>query len=336
MAKLPASKEKFIEDYLRDPLTKDASDASIARLAGVYARSVGKIRKRVENESPAFMKGIIEAIEIEKLRLNGGTQSRASVNKDLVVEYAEAVKAGKSFPPIGVVYDGTNYWVWDGFHRVPAHVKAKKTVILAEIRQGTQRDAILLSVGANSEHGARRTNEDKRRAVLTLLKDPEWSKWSDREIARQVGVTHPFVAKLRGELTGNRYQSRARKGGDGRTTDTSNIGHSAKQEGDAKPEENGVQEPTAEASEGKALPDAPQSAANGHPATTPRTTKEPEPDRESESDRDGPEDTEGSPGSISVPFDPLEAAKVLAVHFNGRRLVLLIRHLQEAKDGQLV
>jgi hypothetical protein len=42
-----------------------------------------------------------------------------------------------------------------------------------------------------------RTHDDKRRAVLTLLNDPEWSKWSDREIARLCAVSHEFVRKLR-------------------------------------------------------------------------------------------------------------------------------------------
>ena|SRR5436309_8329926 len=43
----------------------------------------------------------------------------------------------------------------------------------------------------------RRTNADKRRAVETLLNDPEWAKWSDREIARQCGVSNDFVSRLR-------------------------------------------------------------------------------------------------------------------------------------------
>jgi hypothetical protein len=43
----------------------------------------------------------------------------------------------------------------------------------------------------------RRTNADKRKAVKTLLEDEEWSKWSDREIARQCEVSHPFVSKMK-------------------------------------------------------------------------------------------------------------------------------------------
>lgn len=59
---------------------------------------------------------------------------------------------------------------------------------------------MLFSVGANAMHGLRRTNEDKRKAVETLLADEEWSKWSDREIARKFGVGHPFVAAVRSSL----------------------------------------------------------------------------------------------------------------------------------------
>ena len=76
-------------------------------------------------------------------------------------------------------------------------ILAGEEEISADIRPGTQRDARLFAVGANQTHGLRRSNEDKRRAVLVLLKDEEWCTWSDREIAKRCGVTHPFVAKLR-------------------------------------------------------------------------------------------------------------------------------------------
>lgn len=46
----------------------------------------------------------------------------------------------------------------------------------------------------------RRTNEDKRRAVMTLLNDAEWATWSDREIARRAGVHHDLVGTLRKSL----------------------------------------------------------------------------------------------------------------------------------------
>ena len=47
----------------------------------------------------------------------------------------------------------------------------------------------------------RRSNADKRKVVTRLLKDEEWSEWSDREIARQCKVDHKTVAKIRKDLT---------------------------------------------------------------------------------------------------------------------------------------
>ncbi len=46
----------------------------------------------------------------------------------------------------------------------------------------------------------RRTNADKRRAVLVLLSDQEWSQWSNREIAKQCGVDEGLVRALKEEL----------------------------------------------------------------------------------------------------------------------------------------
>src|ERR1700722_14805947 len=68
------------------------------------------------------------------------------------------------------------------------------------IRQGTRRDAVLFSVGANASHGLRRTNDDKRRAVMTLLSDSEWRKWPLRKIARRCGVHHEMVGTARRSL----------------------------------------------------------------------------------------------------------------------------------------
>ena len=69
------------------------------------------------------------------------------------------------------------------------------------MRRGVRRDAILFSVSANATHGHRRSNADKRRAVLTLLADVEWAGWSDREIARQCSVGADMVGRLRPEVS---------------------------------------------------------------------------------------------------------------------------------------
>lgn len=173
----------------------------------------------------------LETLPLKSIRLDGGTQTRASLTPSVVSEYAEAMLAGEVFPPVCVCFDGEEYWLWDGFHRYHGATIAGLGCISAAIRPGMKRDALLLAVGANARHGLRRSNEDKRRVVLTLLQDEEWSRWSDREIARCAGVSQPFVSSLRGNLSDNRYQmDRARtvqRGGRAYTMDTTRIGTSA-------------------------------------------------------------------------------------------------------------
>lgn len=144
-----------------------------------------------------------EALDLNLIRIDGGTQTRASLDYETVLAYAADMQAGDQFPPIEVYYDGSTYWLADGFHRLEATRQNGGKQIVARVYQGTQRDAVLASASANAKHGLRRTNEDKRRAVLRLLMDEEWGQWSDREIARRCHVSHPFVAKIRGARTGN-------------------------------------------------------------------------------------------------------------------------------------
>lgn len=146
-------------------------------------------------------------LAISEIKIDGGTQSRAALNEAVVAEYAEAIQAGASLPPVVVFFDGSAHWLADGFHRFHAHRKAASEAIEADVRAGTKRDAILHSVGANASHGLRRTNEDKRRAVLTLLRDAEWGKWSDNKVAQACGVSVPFVGAQRSPEVAERQKS---------------------------------------------------------------------------------------------------------------------------------
>lgn len=137
---------------------------------------------------------------LDRIRTDGGTQPRTAIDEDVVADYADLYGRGVDLPPVTVFHDGADYWLADGFHRYWARRKAESPVIVAKIIRGTQRDAVLHSVGANATHGLRRTNADKRKAVMTLLEDEEWSQWSDREIARRCGVGHELVGRQRAIL----------------------------------------------------------------------------------------------------------------------------------------
>jgi len=141
-------------------------------------------------------------LPISQIKLDDGTQPRAQLDFVVIGEYAEAMKAGAQFPPVTVFYDGADYWLADGFHRVKAAEQNGDGLASVEVdvRQGARRDAILHACGANTDHGLRRTNSDKRRSVITMLHDDEWRQWSDREIARRCAVSNAFVGQVRAEL----------------------------------------------------------------------------------------------------------------------------------------
>ncbi len=139
-------------------------------------------------------------LALNTISVGGGTQARTEINQAIVAEYAEALTNGATFPPVVVFEDGASIWLADGFHRFHAHGKANRETIDCDVRTGTQRDAILFSLSANSSHGLRRTNEDKRKAVMTLLNDPEWSAWSARNIANICGVSSTFVDGIKSSL----------------------------------------------------------------------------------------------------------------------------------------
>ena len=161
--------------------------------------------RRVTDRSDA--KG--DRLALAAIRTDGGTQMRAQLDGVVIAEYAEAIREGVTFPPLVVVYDGREYWLADGFHRLEAERACGSKEVRVEVRAGTRRDAILCAAQAYAAHGLGRTNADKNRAVLTLLADAEWWAWSDREIARRTGVSNRFVSNLRDRLRVNGSHSEA-------------------------------------------------------------------------------------------------------------------------------
>jgi len=179
-------------------------------------------------------------IELSKIRIDGGTQPRAELNQATVDEYAEAIKTGAQLPPVTLFYDGAHYWLADGFHRYFGAKAAGRTTIHEDITPGTLREAILYSLSANSKHGLRRSNADKRRAVQTLLDDKEWSKWSSNEIAKRCAVGVDMVIALRNSsLSETKVTEREVKTKHGTTTtmNTANIGKKARPAEPEKPAE---------------------------------------------------------------------------------------------------
>jgi hypothetical protein len=152
----------------------------------------------------------VQAIPIVQIRTDGGTQVRTSTYFDKIEEYTQAMLDGAAFPPLTVFWDGAEYWLADGFHRLEAlaavakALRRRRYAVECEVIEGGQREAILYACGANDAHGIQRTPDDKRAAIKTVLENPLVSTnpetglpWVNAEIARICNVSPHTVAKVR-------------------------------------------------------------------------------------------------------------------------------------------
>lgn len=175
-------------------------------------------------------------LQISIIRIDGGTQMRETISSATVEEYAERIKAGDEFPPPVVFVDDEDaHWLAGGFHRVAAYRKAGETTVACDVRKGTVRDARLFAAGDNASHGLQRTNADKRLQVTALLADPEWGKWSDREIAKRCCVSNNFVGDMRRSLSSDDSEKESVRDRPARTY-TTKHGTVAEMKTPAKPE----------------------------------------------------------------------------------------------------
>lgn len=136
-------------------------------------------------------------IEINKIRLDGGTQFRKTLHQDKIYQYKEAMEEGAIFPKIKAKFDGMNYWLYSGFHRYHAMklLNFKEIEIVAE--SGAKSDAVLAALGENSDHGIPLTNSEKRKKVKAALALEAYADASNYEIAKLCRVSKSFVGAVR-------------------------------------------------------------------------------------------------------------------------------------------
>ena len=138
-------------------------------------------------------------LKLDKVKLDGGTQFRESINQDKVNEYKQLMLEDVVFKPIEVVFDGEHYYLVDGFHRYFAMESMGMKQVDVDYKPGSQEDAQDLALGANSKHGKRPSTATRRNKVQSALSLERHKNKSDREIAKLCEVSHPFVASIRNE-----------------------------------------------------------------------------------------------------------------------------------------
>ncbi len=177
------------------------------------------------------------SLELKKIVITEGTQPRVAISDDVIKEYSDTIQHAEKAAEVNpfdtlpddklpqVFRDPTGRCVLaDGFHRYGAHKNAKAKEMKVAIREGTARDALLFSLGTNKDHGVQRTNKDKARAVKLAVNDPEWSLWTNTEIARLCGVSEFMVRDARPATKSPTVRKVINKSGKASTINTGGIG----------------------------------------------------------------------------------------------------------------
>ena len=167
-----------------------------------------------DNEKPRA-RGTDEVVPIGEIITDAGTQVRAEIYEAIVDDYAEHLAAGGTLPPVTAFRNEGNTYLADGFHRLRAHERAGRAQIEAEILTGTREDALWCALGANRAHGQRLTSADKKHAIELALE--AWPERSQRRIAEQIGCTHQYVSKVRGQVATSCHLPERTVGTDGKS-----------------------------------------------------------------------------------------------------------------------
>lgn len=216
----------------------------------------------------------IKIVPVAEINPDLGIQLRVGgIDARKVEEYAEHYREGRKMPAIVLFWNGENYYRADGEHRILAVRAAHLAEIEAKVFQGGRREAKLYATGSNADFGLPRSKETVNEAILALLRDPEWYQWSDHVIAEHVNCSPTTVKKRREDVDAERAGAaapaqtdpfaptedaagdelrverdpdaepseaaqtpapRKRRGKDGRTIDTSNIGKASRDKADER------------------------------------------------------------------------------------------------------
>jgi hypothetical protein len=152
----------------------------------------------------------IISLDIHRIRRDGGTQGRVTLDRSVVEEYAELMRAGTEFPPVRTWFDGDNYWLSDGFHRVAAAELNEVARIASEVLVGSIEDARWDSCAANSHHGLRRTHADIKVVIERALQHTKGSHLSNNQIAQHLNIPEATLRRWRKTLSSSNGEDTSR------------------------------------------------------------------------------------------------------------------------------
>lgn len=136
-------------------------------------------------------------LPLASIRTDSGAQMRPRLDDAQLRYLEELVADGAEIDPPDVFFDGGDYWLAHGFHRVEAFSRSGAPSAVCRVHEGSREDAIVFGAGANSRESTPRCEATVHKAVETVL---SMTDMSEREICRHCGVTKGVVHRVKQKL----------------------------------------------------------------------------------------------------------------------------------------
>jgi len=112
-----------------------------------------------------------QTIKISELEYDKTLYPRIKINHNTVIKYYGAMRMGNKFPPILVGDYSNKKFIIDGWHRLEAYKKLRKSHIDVIIKKfNTERNVFIEAVKSNSKHGKPYDEQDEKKIILKLKK----------------------------------------------------------------------------------------------------------------------------------------------------------------------
>ncbi len=130
------------------------------------------------------MKLKILSLELNHLRTLFENEEVAPLSEAILNRYLSEISAAQSCSKLRVCFDGSEYWLFDGYHRLEAMRKLGFNMCVVQVYKGTRRDAFRRYIKDKLRCQGRQSSHVFKHCLNVLGKDNEWGSAKEEKLAQ--------------------------------------------------------------------------------------------------------------------------------------------------------
>lgn len=131
----------------------------------------------------SFMKLKILSLQLFTLRTLLENVEVVPLNEQIVAAYIQEIEPTRIFSTLKVCFDGTDYWLFDGYHRLEAMKRLGFNTCTVQIFKGSRRDAFRRYIKDKLKCEHRESQNVFKHCLRILSEDEEWSNLDASKLA---------------------------------------------------------------------------------------------------------------------------------------------------------